>query len=459
MAGIGAELRKLTRQDDLLGLVQGYTHAAVASSGPWLLTVLSLGGLTLYGSVVASYEELATFRLIIIYNFAFSLVLSGPVVMVATRAVADLIHEKRLDEAPAVMLSSLVLLYGTQAAVVGPFYLWYVDLALGTRLAALANYFLITGIWLVSVFLTALKNYSAVTRSFAIGMALGFGGAVLLAPTYSVTGMLVGFSGGLAYVLFSIIARIFAEYPYRVIRLFRMLDQIKKYWELALGGLVYNMAIWVDKWLMWLSPHHVVLASGLVSYPDYDSAMFLAYLSIVPSMAVFVFQVETSFFEKYLIFYRDIERHATYGRIQSNHEEIIRTLLVGARNLVVVQGGICFVTVLLAPRLLELLGVPLIQLSMFRFGVLGAFFHVLFLVITIFLSYFDLRRVSLLLQSIFLATNMSFTYVGMQMGFAYYGYGYFLSALTSFAIAFCVAAHYIVQLPYQTFIHANTSVR
>ena len=101
--------------------------------------------------------------------------------------------------------------------------------------------------------------------------------------------MLLGFSGGLAYILFLLIARVLAEYPYQVAHPFRFLSQFRQYWELALGGLLYNAAIWVDKWVMWFAPDSEVLASGMVSYPDYDTAMFLAYLSIVPSMAVFVF--------------------------------------------------------------------------------------------------------------------------------------------------------------------------
>ena len=39
-----------------------------------------------------------------------------------------------------------------------------------------------------------------------------------------------------------------------------------------------------------------MLDSGMIMYSDYDSAMFLAYLTIIPSMAIFMFSVETNFF-------------------------------------------------------------------------------------------------------------------------------------------------------------------
>lgn len=459
MAGIGFELRKLTQRDDLLGILQAYAHSAVISTGPWLFTILSLGGIVLYGSLITSHPALTGFRLIIIYNFAVSLVMSGPVIMMATRLLADMIYQKNVAEAPSLMLGSLVLLYATQAPVVVPFYLYYADLSWGTRLAALATFFLITGIWLVSVFLTALKDYKSITRSFALGMLLGTAGAAALAMNYSVAGMLLGFGGGLAYIFFSLVSRIFAEYPYPVSHPFRFLRQFRPYWHIAAGGLLYNAAIWVDKWVMWFSPDREVMPSGMVSYPDYDGAMFLAYLSIVPSMAAFVLQVETDFFEKYIRFYQDIQRRAPYAQIQKNHAAVLQTVLGGLRNLIVLQGSICLVTVLLAPRIFETLGFSFVQLGMFRLGVMGAFFHVLLLVLTIVLSYFDLRRETLAIDSIFLVTNLSFTYASMKMGFPYYGYGYFLSTLVTFLFAFLLAMHYTAQLPYQTFVRNNASLR
>ena len=61
-----------------------------------------------------------------------------------------------------------------------PFYLFFIELNLLVQLAAIANYFLIAGIWVVSIFLTAMKDFKAITRAFATGMLLGAFGAVYL---------------------------------------------------------------------------------------------------------------------------------------------------------------------------------------------------------------------------------------------------------------------------------------
>ena len=280
----------------------------------------------------------------------------------------------------------------------------------------------------------------------------------ILAPAYGDAGMLADFNCGLALIMFPLIARIFAEYPYPILRPFGFLSCLRRYWILALSGLVYNLAIWIEKWIMWTAPESETSLSRLVSYPDYDAAMFLSYLFIVPSLAFFVFSVETSFFEKQLKFFQDIQRHVTFSRTQQNHQALLDDLLGSGRNLLILQCSICITAILLSPHLFELLKINFAQLGIFRFGLLGAMFHIFFQSLLIVLSYFDLRKPVLLLQLFFLVTNGLFTYVTLQMGFPYYGYGYFLACLVTFVATAFTAAHYLNQLPYQAFVRNNASV-
>ena len=459
MAGIGFELRRLTQRDDLIGVVEGYGYAALATSGPWLFTILALSAIVVLGMPATTPQELATFRVLVVYNFAFSLVLSGPITIVTTRYLADCIHAKDVQQAPAMMVGALALAYAAALPMVAPFYLLHLKLEAPIRLAAILNFMLVLGIWVVSVFLTALKNYRAVTLSFLTGMIVGILGSSLLAPVWAVAGMLTGFNAGLALILFTLMARVFAEYPTRAGQPFAFVGCFRRYGDLALGALAYNAAIWVDKWIMWMAPERDLLHSGLVSFPDYDGAMFLAYLSIVPSIAAFTLTIETGFFEKYQRFYDDIQRRAPYSRIEINHRELTRSFLDGVRNFLVLQGSVSIAAILMAPQIFELLGINFRQLAIFRLGLLGAFFHAGFLFLLIILSYFDQRRSYMALGALLLAANGAFTMVSLHMGFAWYGYGYFLSMLAAFGCAFVVSARLIGRLPYETFIRSNTSVQ
>lgn len=459
MAGIGFALRKLARRDDLLGVLQGHAHSAFITSGPWMFTILALAGVNVAGGEMLTRDELTLFRVIIIYNFCFSVVLTGPLLLVATRYLADCIYVKQVEGAPGMLLATLGMAYALSAAVAGPFYLFVADLPPGMAAAAASNFLVVSGIWVVSVFLSALKDYTAVTISFAAGMFTGFVSAVALGFWLGPLGMVMGFTAGLAVIQFVLIARVFAEYPYGVSRLFAFIGYFPKYWDLALIGVVANVAVWADKWMMWFVPEREQIAGALLIYSAYDSAMFVAYLSVMPALTIFTVNIETRFFEHYQNFYRDIQAHATWAQINRNHKLIITALIEGSRNLIILQGAICAVAIFLAPNIVGALGLHYKQIGMFRFGVLGAFFQVLFMFCTVILAYFDLRRRNLCAQAFYFLTNIAATWYFSNQGFAWYGYGYFLSSLLAFVVAYLMVAEAIRRLPYLAFVANNPSVQ
>ena len=464
MAGIGFTLKKLTQKDDLLGVVHAYAVAALAAAGPWIFTIFALAGITNIYTNFFGMEGLLNFRVIVIYNFAFSLVLSAPVFMVATRYIADNIHRRDVTNVPSIMIGAMVLSYAIQLPVGAIFYLGYVDLPLSLQLSAMLNLFLLTTVWLLGVFLTALKDYKAVTWAYGIGMIIAVIFAQVLKDVFAEVGMINGFSIGLAFIVFSLAAKVFSEYAYKFNQPFDVNKYFKKYWELALGGLFYNAAIWVDKWIMWFAPESWMVqydgvSTGMRMYPDYDSAMFLAYLTIIPAMAVFVFAVETNFFERYQRFYDNILQHKPLSKILSNHQAIIDSIFNSSRNFIIVQGVIVFLAIVLAPTIFEAININNKQIGIFRMGTLGAFFHVLTLFEIIILSYFDCRKTVMWLSLVYLVSNAVLTVITMQWGFPYYGYGYLLSSMIVFILTSIVLFRYVKKLPYHAFITSNNSIK
>ncbi len=459
MAGIGFVLRKLTSREDLLGIGQAYLHASVSTSGAWIFTIVALSVIALLGPVFAAYDDLMTFRLIVIYNFSFSLVLTGPVMLVLTRYLSDQIFARTVTGVPGMVVGGLAVGLAMSAPLVLPFYLSYLHLTPAARVAACIGYALVAAIWVLSVFLSTLRVYGAVTRAFAVGLVIALGSAWLCGPDAGAGGMLMGFNVGLAYIVFVLVARIFAEFPFPVERPFAFVPYFRQHWPLAFGGAVYYLGIWIDKWLMWWAPERLRLPSGLLSYPDYDSALFLACLTVVPSMAIFVVNIETRFFEEYHRYFRDIGANATLARIQENQRNLLRAIVAGSRQLVLPQVALALGVILMAPTLFGWLGIPFGQIGMFRIATLGALFQLFFLLLTIVLSYLDQNRQVLALHAIFLMVNASGTLIGRQLGFPYYGYGYFLASVTAFVAASGLTVRHFDALLYHTFISSNTSVR
>jgi uncharacterized membrane protein len=282
---------------------------------------------------------------------------------------------------------------------------------------------------------------------------LAFAGAVLLAPVFGATGMLAGFTVGLALIFFGLSARIFAEYPYRAQSLL-VLD-FRRYWHFALVGLLYNAAVWVDKWIMWFAPGSVTIARGIWTNPPYDSAMFLAYLTIIPTTTLFLVAVETRFFEHYLRFYQDIENDATADEIDRNHLTLARVLGEGLRNIIVLQVAVCYLAILAAPSLIGMAQGDPEMVPIFRFGVLGALFHAVLLCLMAILSYFDLRRELVRVTIAFLALNAGLTWMTLWLGLGYQGYGYAAASLLSLIYAYFFVSSRVARLPYMTFIVNN----
>jgi polysaccharide biosynthesis protein PelG len=458
MAGIGFALRKLVQRDDLNGVVQAFSYSAFAAAGPWMFTILCLLGINIVGLNVSNVDEVEQFRLVVVYNNCFALLIVSPIAVIATRFTADRIYDKDVHEVPSILIVSLLMTYTICTLFAFPLYFWVADMKASFAILSVICFSMLGGIAVVGVFLTALKDYYTISWVFLIGMLISFLSAWFLAADYGADGMLVGFIFGLMFINFIITTKIFAEYPYHYEFPYKLFGYFKKHWELALGIFLYNAGAWVDKWVMWLDPEtHRRYDNNLIANPAYDSAMFLAYLSIVPAVSIFTVILEANFFEKYVIFYRDIMRHCSWLKIQENHRNIIKVLIANSKDLGILQAAFSIIMILISHLLIELFEMNYLQMGMFRIGVLGALFHVFLLYILIILIYFELKREVLLLQLFFFLSNGILSIFSMEMGFPYYGYGYFASTLLTMCIAYSIAVIRINDLPYLTFIANNPS--
>ena len=147
MAGIGFSLRELARSDDIMGSLRAFMHATLVAAGPWLVTILALGTLSLIADDVSRSAEVAMFRIIIIYNFGFSLIFAGPISIVVTRYLADRIYLRDVTEGPGMLLGAFVLMLATQGPLAVGFYGFAVEAPLGVRLVAIAGYLLTGALW------------------------------------------------------------------------------------------------------------------------------------------------------------------------------------------------------------------------------------------------------------------------------------------------------------------------
>ncbi|MEZ5818165.1 MAG: exopolysaccharide Pel transporter PelG [Hyphomicrobiaceae bacterium] len=462
MAGIGFELRKLAERDTLTTVLAAGGHAAVIAAGPWLFTILALAAIGTTTERLLGLARLAEFRVVIIYAFAISLVLASPVTIVATRLVADALWLKRPAEVRPLLLAALAA--SLVVVATGTLFLIAYFQPPAVVAAPLAAASMLVGlIWVVLAFCGAVRDYAGVTLSFLLGLVL----SMLMAIAAAILGggpmaMVWGFLVGLSAVFFGLVARVLAAFPHPApdpaAGLRTLAAGLAEYWRLALGALVGATGVWIDKWLLWFSSWGEVLRIGLRHAPLYDSAMFIASLGIIPALAAFVLRLETHFFERYQRYYATIGGHGTYGQIEAARRHMHVHTLENLALVTIAQIGVSAVLVLLAPVLIDALGLQFRQVSILRYGALGAVFHFIFIACSAMLLFFDRRRTYLRVQFMFLLTMAGATLVTLRLGEEYQGVGYFVACLATAFVAYRLADRTFADLNYLTFIGNNPSV-
>ena len=459
MAGIGFVLRRLTRRDDLSGALQAFTAAAAITSGPWLLTVLAIAGSGIGGAFSASPAEYQNFRIILSYDFCFSLVLTAPATTLASRLVADQLFAERIHEIIPTYLGTLIFAVVLQMPLATLFWLFYVDVTWAEAAAAIACYAALVSLWVTTAFLSVLRDFAFVVLCFVFGMALACGGSLLAGQFIGGAGMLACFAAGISLVGFAGAARLFTRFPYGALSTTDLFQAAHRNRVLLLIGFLSAAAPWADKWVMWFGPSSERLANGLRDAPFYDSAMFLSYLAMVPGSAAFFVIAETGFFLSYRRFFDEVLSGASLPRIESQRRELCRRIADAGVSLILLQAVVTVTIELAGPLLVRAGLLSSIQYPIFRFGVLGAQFHLLLNCLLVVMSYLDLRADQVACAALFLLLNAALTAGLLPFGFEVEGYGYFMAGLLSFLFAALLTASRCRDLIYVAFIRNNASIR
>jgi polysaccharide biosynthesis protein PelG len=463
MAGIGFEVRKLARQESLTSVMAAGGHAAVIAAGPWLFTIASLAAISITVERFVGLDELANFRAIIIYAFATSLVLTAPVTMVATRLVADALWSKQPERVRPLLFAAFAV--SAVAVCIGVLALTlYFKLAADVAIALASATLTVALIWVALGFCGAVRDYGAVTNAFLLGLFIAVIGAVTAAASgLNASGMVYGFTVGLMVTFLGLALRIMATFPQPVsdvrAALHHLLGGFTSYRSLALGAFLGTAAVWIDKWVFWFSPVGESVTAGLVHAPLYDSAMFIASLVIIPSLASFVAKLETDFFERYQRYYGAIKSHGTIGQIEDARRRLAAHTLDTLVLITIAQVGICAVLIMTAPMLVSALNLQFRQIAILRYGALAAVFQFIFIASSSFLLFFDRRWMYVSLQCLFFGLNLTLAILTVHLGQDYYGVGYFLACFAASLLAYILATSTFQNLNFLTFIGNNPSIK
>jgi len=454
MAGIGFEFRKLLQKDTYWGLVQAYGYSGIVSSGPWILSIVGILLVGIYSmTVVVPPAAVVQFQTAVTHLFCWSLILTGIVQLAFTRYLADRMFEKRNDLVTPGFngLLMIVTLCAGIIGLIGALVLFPESSNL-FRLLMMAGYVIMSAIWCATIILAGLKQYKLIVGMFGIGYVIVVGGALLM-RSWGIEGLMLGFVLGHFVLLMGMLMMIFRNYPSEVFTGFDFLDRRKIYFALVFAGLFYNLGIWIDKIMFWYNPETGTQMIGyLHASLIYDLPVFLAYLSIMPGMAVFLVRIETDFVDFYQKFYDAVRDGGSLDYLEEIRDEMVYAIKQGIFEIIKIQGITVLIVFIAGPAMLRWAGISELHLPLLYVQVVGASLQVVLLGLLNVFFYLDKRTIVAILTGSFVVLNIALTWLSFQLGPAFYGYGYAVAVLIVVLWAMNWLERRLAALEYETFM-------
>jgi uncharacterized membrane protein len=265
--------------------------------------------------------------------------------------------------------------------------------------------------------------------------------------------LLLGFVLGQAVLLLGMVLIVLRAYPATDFIAFGFLRPGAMLPSIMAVGFIYNLAIWLDKFIFWYAegtgqPVIGPLRASII----YDLPVFLAYLSILPGMAVFLVRMETDFVEYYQRFYDAVRQGATLEYLEELRNEMVITVRRGLFEIIKIQAIAALVVFIAGPKLLEWAGIPQLYLPLLYIDVVGAGLQVVLLGLLNVYFYLDKRRTVLGVTLLFLVLNGLFTWATLHLGVTWFGYGFALAMLATVVAGFYLLDKKMESLEYEAFM-------
>ena len=453
VAGIGFELRKLFKEEGIVHNIKAYAYSSMTTIGPMVLCiVLVLALQKMMKAYNFVYLEWELFIATVTYSFVFSIILTSGLSMVLTRYIADMVYQKKYENIISSFYGALVIILPI-CAVICLVFLSGVSESLGYKVSAYLFFMELVIIWIQAVYLSALKDYLRIVRSFAIGVAvtlligwLLFYFTTIQQTIIALMACNVGFGIIVAMTMFHF-EHVFPRNEKR--NYFAFLQYFKKYPSIFFAGMFVYSGVYVHNFIYWISSDALVISNRFKLMPFYDLPVFYAYLSVVPSLVIFVVSVETSFYEKFRVYYLNISNDGTYKSMNQAKKEMQKALLKGISFLIEVQLLFTVLAIAFGLMWLPKVGFTMDQLDLFIMLALGFFFFIIMFVLIHALMYFDDRKGVFLISGLFVIINGVATYLTMNLTMN--GLGMFIASVLVLVIALLRLLHVLWNIDYYTY--------
>ncbi len=456
MAGIGFNLIKALEKNSFVGLFQAYGLTTMIGSGPGLIILIALSTLCFFTLFSIPDPKLSKeFLSAVVYLYSGSMIFSSLLQYLIVRFSADMEYIKRFDKiVPNIIGVSFIQMVASTCVstpIVCYFFKAYDPLL---KILLIASFDVLSLTWVCSTILTEFKAYYRI----AWGFILAYG--VLLDVHYffdishdSLNFLLIEFLLAQCILLTSLLYIIISSQPTKTLIGFEFFKKTNRHYALMFSNFFYCLGFWVDKYLFWFNPD-----TGLESLaplklsPIYDLPMFIAILTMIPGVSVFMLRLETEFAMQYPTVMDAIFQQRTLAEINVLCNQLVKSGQRAIYSLIKGQAMIIIILVLSASYIFKNFNILPIYLPLLFILVLAAGLQIILWSLLNLLYYMTLYKHAFYISFLFATSNCIFTYASLQMGPLYYGYGIGLSLLITIIFAVVLLNKDFKNIQYNTFM-------
>jgi len=452
MAGIGFALRKLSNREDLSSFFSGFVLSAIVAAGPWILTTVGLL-IVSYSSMgyFSRVHDYLLFRSLVTFSFASTLILVSLIQLPSTRFIADRFFEMKFSDNRSIYLTvaGMTLFVGIPFA---GFTVFSLGLPAQVSVASFNLLIILLLLWVTTALVSTLHDYGAVGVAFFSGSAASVVGTLLGARYVGVPGALWGYLMGQGLIVTLLAVRIFVEFPGKIFWNRRFVQFLRQRSNLVVLGFVMTLGIWIDKIIYWYAPGSENVIGFIHINRTYDIGMFFALLSVIPTLALFVFYFETGFYERYRAIFILLEGKRPFFEILEAKEEMVVFIRRGLGYILKIQGAVTFMVVLNGEGILHFFHADLMVLPIFRMGALGGLCQVILTMEFTLLLYFNQQKKVAHLAWVLLLSNGGLTCLAILVSPRLEGLGYLTACLVSALYGYSLLDRGVIDFEFTVFM-------
>ena len=467
MAGIGFELRKLFNEDDsFTGYIKAITFSTFISVGPFVAMILTINVLNLVSKFVYNNpSERLLFITTLVYGFIFSQLVSIPFQFFITRYISDLFYKKDYKKVrPSfVGISKVIILL---SLILGLAFFRNKDMPLYYKYMSVGVLVTLSLLWTITTYISILKDYVYISKIYFYSSVLTIviflitlKYPIMFSEHRLVGNMIFSFFIGVLFSLHRLTNYFFSIFKEGEGGEYEFLGYLKNYSSLLFTGLFYIFGTWTHVIINWFTPWGIDIGYGYRTTLNYENALFYSFLLTIPSIVFFVVFIETRFFDIYQKYYALTLKNGTLEEIEQERKHMRLKLYKEIFYALEVQIFIT-VTAILFLRYFVIYNKVTVELvEIFKVVSFGAIGNVYIIIIISIFFYFNELKSALKVTGLFCFLNTTLTFIFINFGKDYKGFGFFLGSIIPLIYALHLFDNIIDGLNYKTFYSQNFALK